>query len=288
MVVTSSAGWEGGSVENNSGGFRHPARKSPLVTLTTDFGNASPYVAVMKGVILSRCSQVNLVDLSHETPAQDVMHAAYFLREVVPWYPAGTIHVVVVDPGVGTARLPLCVEIHGQYILCPDNGVWTLIEGKITPVVRELSSKDHQLPVVSNTFHGRDVFAPAAAALASGVSPDELGPRLDHWQRLSLPAVRQEQGVIHGEVVFVDHFGNLITNIPVEAVQGVIKAIRVGKESIQKIVATYGLAATGELIALSSSSGYLEIAEVNGSAARRLKVGRGEMVECIPRCAQAP
>jgi len=236
-------------------------------------------VAVMKGVILSRCSHVNLVDLSHEIPAQDVMHAAYFLREVVPWYPAGTIHVVVVDPGVGTERLAICVEINGQYLLCPDNGVWTLIESKAEPVVHVLSNRAHQLEVVSDTFHGRDIFAPGAAALANGTAPEELGKRLDSWQRLSIPEVRWERGVIHGEVVFVDHFGNLITNIAADVVPGEVKAIRIGGESIQGMVKTYGVAVPGELIALVSSSGYVEIAEVNGNAARRLGVGRGERVQ---------
>ncbi len=286
--MASSAGWKGGEVVANSGGIRHPACKSALVTLTTDFESASPYVGVMKGVILSRCADVNLVDLSHEIPAQDVMYAAYFLREVVPWYPAGTIHLVVVDPGVGTARLPLCVQINEQFILCPDNGVWTLIEATTEPVVRVLSNRAHQLEVVSHTFHGRDIFSPGAAALANGVSPEELGPRLELWQRLSLPTVRREQGVIYGEVVFVDHFGNLITNITAALMAGGDKSIRIDGETIQRLVTTYGMAGPGELIALISSSRYLEIAEVNGNAARRLNVGRGERVECTPRCAQAP
>ncbi|HQR07517.1 MAG TPA: SAM-dependent chlorinase/fluorinase [Gemmatales bacterium] len=256
--------------------------------MTTDFGNGSPYVAVMKGVVLSGCPHANLIDLSHEIPPQDVLHAAYFLREMVPWYPGRTIHIVVVDPGVGTERLAICVQINGQFILCPDNGVWTLIEGKTEPVVHELSNRTHQLEAVSHTFHGRDVFAPGAAALANGFAPEELGRRCDSWQRLSLPMVRQEQGVLYGEVVFVDHFGNLITNIPAEVVPKEIEVIRIRGELIQRMVKTYGMAVPGELIALISSSGYLEIAEVNGNAARRLNVGRGERVECIPRCAQAP
>ncbi|MFT3881952.1 MAG: SAM-dependent chlorinase/fluorinase [Gemmatales bacterium] len=280
--MTSSAGWEGDSVEDDSGGhsgrLRDPARKSPLVTLTTDFGTSSPYVSVMKGVILSRSSEVNLVDLSHEIPAQDVMQAAYFLREVVPWYPAGTIHVAVVDPGVGTERLPICVQINGQFILCPDNGVWTLIEAMTEPVVHVLSNRAYQLEVVSHTFHGRDIFAPGAAALANGIAPEELGRRLDFWQRVSLPTVRREEGVILGEVVFVDRFGNLITNIAADLLAGGINSIRIGSETIHRMVKTYGDAQQGELITLLSSSGYLEVAEVNGHAARRLNVGRGERV----------
>lgn len=286
--MTSSAGWEGGYIAANSGGLRHSAHRSPLITLTTDFGNASPYVGVMKGVILSRCSDANLVDLSHEIPAQDVMHAAYFLREVLPWYPAKTIHLVVVDPGVGTERLPICVQINGQYILCPDNGVWTLIEAMTEPVVRVLSNQAYQLDELSHTFHGRDIFAPGAAALANGIAPEDLGRRLEHWQRLSVPKVKMEQGVINGEVVFIDHFGNLITNITGDVVAGGIKSIRIGEKTIQRMATTYGMAAPGELIALVSSSGFLEIAEVNGNAAKRLNMGRGERVECIPRCAQAP
>jgi S-adenosylmethionine hydrolase len=251
----------------------------PLITLTTDFGTALPYVAVMKGVILTRCPEANLVDLTHEIPAQNVSHAAYYLRDAVPWFPPGTIHVVVVDPGVGTSRLPLCVTINGQHLLCPDNGLWTLLEPTTKPVVHQLSNRAYQLSEISNTFHGRDVFAPSAAALANGVLPDELGIRLDHWQRLGSPTYRKEQDVLYGEVVFIDHFGNLITNIPAKALPTIPLSIQIGDHLITNFVNTYGQARTSELIALISSAGNLEIAEVNGHAARRLNASTGQRLQ---------
>ena len=185
---------------------------------------------------------------------------------------------MVIDPGVGTSRLPLCVTINNQHLLCPDNGLWTLIETK--SVTRRSSSEQPSthLPQISNTFHGRDIFAPSAAALANGNSPDELGPRLDQWQSLTLPTHRVEQNTLHGEVIFIDHFGNLITSIPAKAVSLGIESVQIGTQAITRFVKTYGLAQPGELIALISSNGYLEIAEVNGNAAKRLGISRGQPV----------
>jgi len=275
--MTSSADWM--EREANRPVPLHQNR--PLITLTTDFGTASPYLAAMKGVILTRCPQANLVDLTHEIPPQDITHAAYYLREAMPWFPTGSIHVVVIDPGVGTSRLPLCVTINDQHILCPDNGLWTLIETKSAPVVHHMSNQKHHLPQISNTFHGRDVFAPGAAALANGIPPDVLGPRLDQWQRLAWPAYRLEQNMLHGEVIFIDRFGNLITNIPAESLSHGTDSVQIGTQSITRFVKTYGLAQPGELITLISSNGYLEIAEVNGNAARRLNVSRGQSVVVV-------
>src|SRR5262245_39964082 len=124
----------------------------PIITLTTDFGTASHYVAAMKGVLVSRCPDAQLIDISHSIPAQDVVHAAYFLREALPWFPPGSIHVAVVDPGVGTTRLPLCVTIDQKHILCPDNGIWTLVAGQTLAVVRSLTNKSHWLSEISHTF----------------------------------------------------------------------------------------------------------------------------------------
>lgn len=256
-----------------------PARSTaPLITLTTDFGTASPYVAVMKGVILSRCPKVQLVDLSHDIPPQDVKHAAYFLRDAVPWFPAGTIHVVVVDPGVGTSRLPLCVQVQGQYLLCPDNGLWTLIGTPQPPVVHALTQQQYHLPVISHTFHGRDLFAPCAAALAQGASQHDLGPSLQDWVRLDTPAYVIADRSIQGEIVSIDHFGNLITNIPSRVITQPAQCVEIGTHRITTFVSTYGLARDHEIVALSSSSGYLEIAQVHGHAARAVAAVVGQKV----------
>lgn len=250
----------------------------PVITLTTDFGVGSAYVAMMKGVIHSRCSDPRIVDLCHSIPPQDVNYAGYYVREALPWFPAGTIHVIVVDPGVGTDRRMLYINVNGHHLLCPDNGVWTLLRQEKAPEVRILSNRQHWLAEVSNTFHGRDVFAPCAAALASKVAPEKLGPITEEWVRLPITEPTVDGAMIQGEVVFIDTFGNLITNIPFQMLPSTI-AVSMGSQRITRIVPSYGHAATGEVIALSSSSGYLEIAVVNGNAEMKLQARRGEIVQ---------
>lgn len=250
----------------------------PLITLTTDFGTSSPYVAAMKGVILSRCPATRLIDLSHEIGHQNILHAAQFLRDAIPWFSPGTIHLVVIDPGVGTTRLPLCIEINQQRILCPDNGLWTLIQTDTEPAVYHLENNRYQLPIVSNVFHGRDIFAPAAAALAGGIKPEQLGPRLNHWQTISLPNPRIEGSTIHGEVVFIDHFGNLITNIPSSMLPASINKVQIGARTVARHVISYGHVEPNEIVSLISSNGHLEIAQAQGDAAHALVVTVGEPV----------
>jgi S-adenosylmethionine hydrolase len=256
----------------------------PLITLTTDFGTDSPYVAAMKGAILCINPVARIVDLSHDIPAQDVRHAAFFLAEAVPYFPPGTLHVVVVDPGVGTARAVLYVAVGGQRLLVPDNGCWTLLacEGQPHPLrVIRLSEPRFWRPVVSATFHGRDIFAPVAAYLTLGVSPSELGPPMTDWARIDWPAPARLPHGVCGEVIFVDHFGNLITNIPGAALAGSGRkplAVTVGSRAVSRCVRTYAEAQRGELVALVCSSGLLEVAEVQGNAARHLQVAAGTPV----------
>lgn len=257
----------------------------PHITLTTDFGAGSSYVAAMKGVILGLNPAVRLIDLTHQIPPQDVRHAAYFLADSIPYFPVGAIHVVVVDPGVGTARRLLYAEVAGQRLLAPDNGCWTLIPGADrTNVAISLIEPRFWRSTVSDTFHGRDILAPVAAHLSLAVTPAELGPPVTDWIRLQEPpATRTEKGII-GEVVCVDHFGNLITNIPADqylALAGQSIRVQVGIHAVERRVRTYGEAAAGTLVALISSSGRLEVAEVNGNAARRLQVGAGTPVTCM-------
>src|SRR5262245_2557855 len=155
-----------------------------LVTLTTDFGGGSSYVAAMKGALLAVNPAARLVDLSHDLPPQDLIATAYFLADTVRWFPAKTVHVVVIDPGVGTERSLLCVELADQYVLVPDNGCWTsLIAGGLDlPVVYRLTKKQYWRPEVSATFHGRDILAPVAGHLTLGVAPALLGPKVGTWQ----------------------------------------------------------------------------------------------------------
>jgi S-adenosylmethionine hydrolase len=246
----------------------------PIITLTTDFGTTSPYVAAMKGVILSLNPTARLVDLSHAIPPQDVRHAAFFLAGALPYFPPRTIHVVVVDPGVGTERAALCVELGTQRVVAPDNGCWTLAAKAThalhpTPVIR-LTQPRYWRPHVSSTFHGRDVFAPVGAHLSLGVQPTELGEPMTDWVSLDelQPSVVGDE--VRGEVVFVDGFGNLITNLPPDA-----GTVRIGDVEVSRRVRTYGEAPPGTLVALTSSFGLLEVAEVQGSAAGRLGVGAG-------------
>ncbi|HMF13947.1 MAG TPA: SAM-dependent chlorinase/fluorinase, partial [Gemmataceae bacterium] len=185
----------------------------PIITLTTDFGEESPYVAAVKGVILSVNPAARIVDLSHQVPPQDVRHAAFLLAECIPYFPPEVIHLVVVDPGVGSERALLYLEIDGHRMLAPDNGCWTLVKGTIQRVVR-LAEPKYWRPEISSTFHGRDILAPVAAHLSLGVNPALLGPQVEGWEKLELPAWTDYANGVGGEVIFVDHFGNLITNVP--------------------------------------------------------------------------
>jgi S-adenosylmethionine hydrolase len=256
---------------------------SSLITLSTDFGLAAPYVAAMKGVILTINPRVQIVDLTHSIPAQDVRHAAFFLAASLPYFPPDTVHVVVVDPGVGTERKLLFVEIGGLKILVPDNGCWTLLEGEggQKPVVRSLSEQRFWRPSVSATFHGRDILAPVAAHLSLGEAASSFGPAVISWQRLKLPRAKAAEGGSIGEIVFVDDFGNLITNIVASQIGGTIRRLRVGRRVMRSgfaQVRTYGEAEAGSLVLLESSTGLLEVAVANGNAARDLSLQVGSPV----------
>jgi S-adenosylmethionine hydrolase len=254
----------------------------PLITLTTDFGEESPYVAAMKGVILGINPAARLLDLTHQVPPQDVRYAAFFLAGAVPYFPAGTLHVVVVDPGVGSERAALCVEAEGQRLLAPDNGCWTSLvkPGSSAPRVIRLAEPRYWRQPVSATFHGRDVFAPVAGHLSLGVDPASLGPAMTEWVRLpEPPPPRPGMNSLTGQVVFVDHFGNLITNIPAENLQPPA-LLCVGKQSRKRFrwVRNYAEASPGTVVALASSNGMLEVAVVQGNAARKLKASVGTPV----------
>jgi S-adenosylmethionine hydrolase len=253
---------------------------SALVTLTTDFGEGSAYVAAMKGAILSVSPAVRILDLSHRIPPQDLVTTAYFLAETFPIFPAHTIHVVVVDPGVGTSRHLLCVRWNDQYLLVPDNGCWSRLESLAKSPVRayRLTNDKYWRTPVSATFHGRDILAPAAGHLANGLSLGDLGTPTESWVRLPLPEPVHSAGFIRGEIVVVDSFGNLISNVSASAGDRIL-GVRIAGQTVAKSVRTYGDGEPGEVVALIGSGGRIEVAVVNGSAARILGLGVGAPIE---------
>lgn len=283
-------------------------KPSGVVTFLTDFGTRDPFVGVMKGVVLARFPDAKLIDLTHDIDPQDIAAGAFWLGQAYRWFPPGTVHVAVVDPGVGSARLPIAIAAGGHVFIGPDNGLFEVVLRKTAPaappaapsppICRAIDVAALGLSVPSRTFHGRDVFAPAAASLASGQRPFEsLGPSATPLATNLVPRPRRRAApagagngaiAIDGEVVVIDRFGNLITNIelePGEADPGSGPAgARVG-ETFVPFVATYADVPPGACAALINSSGHLEIARRNGSAASTLGAGRGTPVatEAVPR-----
>ena len=251
---------------------------APIVTLTTDFGTRDSYVAAMKGVILGIAREARLVDVSHEVAAHDVTEGALALEAAAPFFPAGTVHLAVVDPGVGTERRGLAVVTDAARFVGPDNGLFTpFLEGRNWRAF-ELTAPDYRLRAVSRTFHGRDVFAPAAAHLAVGLAPERLGPPVDDPVRLHWSTVREAHGAVAGTVLHVDRFGNLVTSIRAEAFEsfGAI-SVRIAGRALP-FVGTYGELMPAQAGALVGGSGRLEIAVREGSAAARLRARRGTPV----------
>jgi S-adenosylmethionine hydrolase len=245
-----------------------------FVTLLTDFGTADSYVAEMKGVLLSGAPAAVLVDVSHAVSPGDIRSAAYILGRAWHHFPRGTVHLVVVDPGVGTTRAALALSAHHHSFVGPDNGVFT-------PVLRDTEVTAVVLPIpesASPTFHGRDVFAPAAAALASGGGLQSLGePLVGIPERLAYTLPRQEGKTVIGEIVYIDRFGSLITNLTADLVPNYAK-LEVEDLDLGPLRRTFNDVTTGGLLAYVGSGGAIEIAVRNGSAARRLGVGVGGRV----------
>ncbi len=251
----------------------------PLITLLTDFGTADGYVGEMKGVIYAMLPQAQVVDIAHDVAPQDVDGARLAIARYWRRFPLGTIHVVVVDPGVGTPRAALAVESDGQFLVGPDNGVLSpaLLRSEVRLVELTIPAQ------ASATFHGRDVFAPAAARLASGTPLEALGMTFDAPVLRRTPEARRlADGSVSGEVITVDRFGNLITNLVAPRGGSVVLADRV-----VPIVRSYGDVAQGDVVAVVGSSGLLEIAVRDGSAGESLCVGRGAVVVLRPAPAGA-
>ncbi len=254
---------------------------TPLITLTTDFGVRDAYVASMKGVIYATGPELHVVDLTHEIAPHDVLEGALFLAGAIPFFPEGTIHIAVVDPGVGTGRHPIALSAGGQILVCPDNGLATLfIQQFPLQEARIISNARFRRAKVSATFHGRDIFAPTAAKLALGASLEELGAELDTIVLLDIPRPKKAPGnVFQGAIMHVDHFGNLITNIHRTALpEGQPAAVRAGSHRLRGIHQIYGEVPAGNSLALFGSSGYLEIAINGGSAHAALRLNPGDVV----------
>jgi S-adenosylmethionine hydrolase len=255
-----------------------------IITLTTDFGPGSPYVGQMKGVILSLCRDVQLIDISHAIRPQNIREAAVVLADATPRFPPSTIHVAVIDPGVGTARRIAYAQFGDQHYIAPDNGLLSRMAARQPPSrIVALTNRRFWLPQPSHTFHGRDIMAPAAAHLACGVNPAELGQPLDALTTIDWSQPRISASRITGEVLYVDSFGNLIANIEQEVLAALGNpgslTVTCGGKQIRGLVPTYGAALSGELVALIDSQGRLEIALVGGSAAAALNVQAGDSVE---------
>ena len=264
-------------------------RTPPVITLLTDFGIEDEYVGVMKGVVFSICRHALVVDISHSIPPQNIFAAAAMIEASCRFFPEGTIHVLVVDPGVGTERRLIALQADGHTFLAPDNGVLTpFLETEGIVAVREIAQPSWVLPEVGATFHGRDIFAPVAAHLAAGEPFMKIGPAVDPTSCIRLAHHRaslSEDGTVIGKVVHVDRFGNLVTNISRkdldrlrERTGGMTLAVRVGEIEISGIRRTYGEVQRGTVLALIGSRERLEIAVNCGNASQMVKVVAGQTV----------
>jgi S-adenosylmethionine hydrolase len=258
---------------------------SRIVTFTSDFGRQDWFVGVVHGVVHDLAPEARLVDLTHEIPPGAVERAAFVIEAAAPDFPPGTVHLAVVDPGVGTARRALAVHAHDQWFVGPDNGIleWALADPRAE--AHALTEARYFREPVSRTFHGRDVFAPVAAHLARGVALEALGPRIADPVRLRRPPPRAIDGEIEGRIMWVDRFGNALTSITADAIAAAFPGareedveVRVGLLRLRGVARSYGDAPVGTAIAIVGSSGRLEIAQVGGHAASRLGLGIGDTV----------
>jgi S-adenosylmethionine hydrolase len=256
---------------------------APLITLTTDFGLSDHYVGTMKGVILSICPRARIVDISHGIGAYEIAEGAFTISQAYRYFPRGALHVVVVDPGVGTSRRPILAQAAGQYFIAPDNGVLSMIYVREKHKVRAISNARYFLQPVGNTFHGRDIFAPVAAHLAGGVAPASVGKSIEDYLRLDFdkPA-RTGRRTWMGAILKVDRFGNIVTNLSVEDFPDLGKRpfeMAVGLRRVNVLAHNYAERGPGELFLIVGSAGYYEISVGQASAAKLLGCGAGAPLE---------
>lgn len=257
---------------------------NPILTLTTDFGLSDHYVGTMKGVILSICGDAHLIDISHELTPFEIPEAAYTIAQAYRYFPKRTVHIVVVDPGVGTSRRGLLVEAGGHYFVGPDNGVFTMLYSR-EPLhkVRAITSECLYLKPTSNTFHGRDIFAPVAARIAAGMTPVHVGEFVKDYLRLNFEKpVQTGKRTWTGQILKIDRFGNLITNLHRDTFPDLEKkncSLTVGPHTVTVMATNYSQTSPGELFLLFGSGGYLEVACAQASAAKAIGCAVGAPVE---------
>jgi S-adenosylmethionine hydrolase len=254
-----------------------------IITLTTDFGAHTTYVAQMKGVILTLSPSATIVDITHSLAPQDIFAGALALADAAPWFPPQTIHIAVVDPGVGTSRKMIAAHAGQHWFLAPDNGLLTgVLRTSPASEIFAIENAALFLDRISHTFHGRDMLAPVAARLSHGLRGDQLGPRVEQLVELDWPTPNIDAHAIVGQIIAIDSFGNLISNISIDDAAtwspNAVLHVECGDARINQISRTYGEHRAGEIVALFGSSGRLEIAVVNGNAAESLHTRAGEPI----------
>jgi S-adenosyl-L-methionine hydrolase (adenosine-forming) len=256
----------------------------PVIALLSDFGTRDHYAGTMKGVMLTICPDATLVDITHDVPPHDVLDGALQLAAAARYFPAGTIFLAVVDPGVGSSRRGIAAEAGDYRFVAPDNGVLTAVFREWPPKkIIELTERRYARPTVSRTFEGRDRFAPAAGWLAKGIQLTALGRPAPDYHKLDIPLPQIDEATINGVVLRIDRFGNLVTNIDRRSVESAARsgtmAVSAGGHTVGRLVATYADIQPGEICALFGSTDHLELAANSESAADRLQLGRGAPVE---------
>lgn len=256
-----------------------------VITLTTDFGLQDYYVSAMKAIILGIAPEVRMVDISHDIPAQDIMAGSWILKNSAMLFPGGTVHAVVVDPGVGTERKPVALKIRDQYFVGPDNGIFSLLTEEHDYEAVKLSREQYWRNETSRTFHGRDIFAPVAAHLSRGIALEELGEPLDELLTYRWTVPIADKDGLEGMIIHIDKFGNLISNITASQIEEVVGSkdvkIYVGNTILDEIEPTFGAVTEGEPVAYIGSSGMLEVGINQGNAEEMLSVQKGAQISLI-------
>jgi len=259
----------------------------PIITLTTDFGVADHFVCTLKGVILEIAPNAEIVDICHSVQAFDVLDGALTIAQAYSYFPTGTVHMVVIDPGVGTARRPLLVSSDRYNLVAPDNGVLSMVYAREERLhVRHITAEHYFLQPLSNTFHARDIFAPVAAYLAKGVDTIKFGDEVNDFVRFNAPKPKPGDGnTLRGVILKVDRFGNLITNITAQDAPALFAAdpqafkITIGKKEVTEMHMNYAQGAPGQVFGIAGSMGYLEIAANRASAAQIVGATKGSEVQ---------
>ena len=252
-------------------------RVTEMITLTTDFGYRDPYIGAVKGVIQSINRDVRVEDIAHDLPKQDIVSAAFLLGGFYRYWPVGTIHLTIIDSGVGSSRLPILVETENWIFVGPDNGIFSVVYRNEEFKVRHLTENKFFLNTSSDTFHGRDIFGPVASYLSLGVMPEEFGPEIENPVIIDHPVMNENESDLSGEIIYIDSYGNLVSNIRRLKIDEFDSGNVDGIE-IETILKSYNSGEDGSPFFINGSSGYLEISVKNGSAEKNMDVKIGAKV----------